>query len=197
MNKTETLEQLVREQYAARHPGRNGSADWIYDNHVLIVAKFAEELASEYSADVELARAGALLHDIADTVMSRAGQAEEHERRSMEMARHYMAQAGYSEDEVALVVDDAIRFHSCHGDERPASIEGRVLATADAKAHFKSEFYSYMTWKFAGEGRSFAELKGWALKKLERDYRNKIQFDEVRQGVASEYEVLNQLFSAD
>lgn len=73
MTRTQTLEQTVTDLYAAHNSERAEWADWLGENHVFLVADNATELAQRYGANVELARAGVLLHDIADFVYSEYG----------------------------------------------------------------------------------------------------------------------------
>lgn len=193
MTHIETLEHAVADLYAAHNPERADWADWLGANHVFLVADNATELAKRYGANEDLARASALLHDIADARMSRF--APEHEEVSLEMARELMQQAGFSEDEIRLVVEDAIRLHGCHDGHVPASIEGKVLASADSKAHLLSDFYIFATWSFGKEGKSLEAVKQYVLKKIERDFHDKIQFDEVRQECQAAYDSLKMLFS--
>lgn len=193
MTQIQNLEQAVTNLYAAHNSERADWADWLGENHVFLVADNASELAQRYGANEELARAGALLHDIADTKMSRF--APEHEETSLAMARELMQQAGFSEDEIHLTVDDAIRFHGCHDGHVPDSIEGKVLATADSKAHLLSDFYLFAAWSFGKEGKSLEEVKRYVLKKIDRDFHDKIQFDDVRQECQVAYDGLKTLFS--
>jgi putative nucleotidyltransferase with HDIG domain len=193
MTRIQNLEQSVGDLYVAHNPERADWADWLGKNHVLLVADNATELAQQYGANEELARAGALLHDIADTKMSRF--ADNHEETSLEMARKLMQQAGFSEDEIRLTVDDAIRFHGCHDGHVPESIEGKVLAAADSKAHLLSDFYLFAAWSFGKEGKSLEEVKRYVLKKIDRDFHDKILFDEVREECRVAYDGLKALFS--
>jgi putative nucleotidyltransferase with HDIG domain len=193
MTRIKNLEQAVSGLYAAHNPGRADWADWLSENHVFIVADNASKLAQQYGANEELARASALLHDIADAKMSRF--APEHEETSLAMARDLMQQAGFTEDEIALTVDDAIRLHSCNDGHVPKSIEGKVLATADSEAHLLSDFYIFATWSFGKEGKSVDDVKRYVLKKIERDFHDKIQFEEVREECQASYERLKTLFS--
>ena len=193
MERLQNLERRVKELYQAKDPNRGEWADWLADNHVFVVADFATHLAKQHGANEELARAAALLHDIADVKMERSN--ELHEAESLKMARELMQEVGYSDNEVKLVVDDAIRFHSCHGDERPASQEGKILSTADSMAHLKTDFYIYAAWAFGYDHRSLEDVKEWALKKIERDLNNKMFFDDVRQELVPDYERIKELFS--
>lgn len=192
MERLQTLEQRVRDLYEEENPNRAKWANWLADNHVFVVADYASELAKRYGANEELARAAALLHDIADVKMKRDDPT--HEEESLRMARELMQEAGYSEEEIKLTVDDAIRYHSCHGDERPASTEGKILATADSLAHLKTDFYVFATWAL-GRDSTLEEIKSWVLKKIERDLNNKILFDDVREDVMPDYNLIKELFS--
>jgi putative nucleotidyltransferase with HDIG domain len=193
MKHLQKLEAKVKALYQQKDPGRDGWADWLADNHVFVVADYATELAQKYGANPELARAGALLHDIADIKMERKN--EQHEAESLKIARNLMQEAGYEEDEIKLVVDDAIRYHSCHGDERPESIEGQILSTADSMAHLKTDFYIYATWAFGYDHRTLEVVKIWALKKIERDINNKMFFNDVRSDLLPDYARIKELFS--
>jgi putative nucleotidyltransferase with HDIG domain len=190
----EQLESKVKALYESEEPGRADWTDWLANYHVWVVANFATELAKRVKAREDLARAAALLHDIADVRMSRSD--ERHEEESLNIARDLMREAGFSPVDVNLVVDDAIRFHSCHGEERPNSVEGKILATADSMSHLKTDFYVYAAWAFGVRNEmSLEEVKQWTLKKIERDFRVKILFDDVREDVKYDYEMIKELFS--
>ena len=192
MTKLDKLEEAVKKLYEAKNPERDGWADWMVDNHVFVVADYATSLANRFGANTDLARAAALLHDIADCNMSRMDPG--HEAESLKIARELMIQSGYTEEEISLVVDDAIRYHSCHNGESPESIEGKILATADSKAHLKTNFYIHATWAF-GKTKTLQQLKEWVLKKIERDLNDKVFFDEVREELRPDYEIIKNLFS--
>ncbi|NTU46102.1 HD domain-containing protein [Candidatus Roizmanbacteria bacterium] len=192
MDRLNKLEEKVRALYKENNPKRADWADWLADHHVFVVADNASKLAKKYGANEELARVAALLHDIADTKTQRSD--EKHEELSLQMARELMKEAGYNDDEIKLVVDDAIRYHSCYEGEHPESIEGKILSTADSLAHLKTDFYVFATWAFARD-MSLDEIKEWILKKIDRDLNNKIFFDEVREEVSPDYERIKELFS--
>lgn len=163
------------------------------DNHVIVVADYATDLAVRFNADKDLSRAAALLHDIADIRMDRSNTA--HEQESLKIAKELLRKCNYSTDEIELLINDAIRFHSCHGNKRPKSLEGKILSTADSLAHLKTDFYVYAVWARGKDGDNLEEVKNWVLKKIERDYTDKIQFDEVRNEVKPDYDRIKTLFS--
>lgn len=192
MTKIENLEQAVRGLYEMQNPGRGDWADWLYQNHVFLVANEASRLAIKYHANEPVARGAALLHDCADAVMPRF--ADGHGEKSVQIARELLRQSGYSEDEISLVAEDALPLHGCHGSDRPSTLEGKVLATADAYVHLHSDFYIYATWARGRDG-NLNETKQWAREKIERDYHNKVLFEDERNELEPDYLLLKELFS--
>jgi putative nucleotidyltransferase with HDIG domain len=196
MSNFETLKQKVAGLYESQSPGRDNWCDWLWQIHVPVVAHNARQLAERLGADAELAEAAAWLHDIADVRMARIS--DQHEEESLRIGRELMSDAGYSQADIALVIDDAVRLHSCYDGNRPTSKEGQVLATADALAHLKTDFYMYALWAWEKEGPATEVIEGikqWALKKLERDLNHKICFDAVREETRPDYEQLKLFFT--
>lgn len=181
------LELLVKQQYEKADPNRDRWSDWMYQNHVLDVADYAEKLAVRFNASPDLCRAAALLHDIADSEMPREDPLN-HEK-SIRKAKKLLEESDFSESESEDILSDALPFHSCHGDERPKTLVGKVLATADALSHLNSNFYEYFADVLSGE-RSEEESRRSARIRLDRDFKNKIAFDEIRKEVKEKYEDL-------
>ena len=181
MSHIQNLRRAVQGLYEQKDPNRDDWADWLYENHVLWVAKKSRELAEKYAVNADIAEAAALIHDVADAVMARRD--DNHESESLRLARELLVECGYHEAEIKIIVDDAARFHSCHDGHKPNSQEGLVLATADAMAHFQTSFYAYALWM---RGRhDYDSLRAWALAKLERDYHDKIMYEDERAEVRS------------
>lgn len=192
INRTENIRSAVKDVYGQKNPDRDEWADWMYPNHVLVVAKQARILADKYDGSADIAEICGLLHDIADAITNRSDP--EHEAKSLEIARKMLATNDYSNEEISLIVDDALRFHSCHNGEQPASLEGKILATADSYAHLETDFYFYAIRMFKTR-MTYKESKEWVLAKLERDYHNKILFDDERKAWQRSYELFKELFS--
>ncbi len=193
MSRITQLEALVRELYEQKHEHRADWADWLYSYHVFIVADYASQLATKHRIDSELPRAAALLHDCADAVMSRFDG--RHTETTYELSRSLLEKSGFTPAEITLVVDDAIAYHSCRDGHSPTSIEGKVLAVADAFAHFKTDYYLRAVEALLGEV-SLEECKQWVCKKIDRDYHDKIPClpDEVSE-IERDYQLLKELFS--
>jgi HD superfamily phosphodiesterase len=184
MKPIEQLRSAVRELYSAKDPNRADWADWIYENHVLLVADEAVKIAVEFGGNPDLAEAAGLLHDVADAVMKREDSG--HEENSLAIARNFMRKAGYALNEIAIVVDDAIVRHGCHGDIRPATLEGKAMASGDAVVHLVSDFYEFAEKEMLVMD-SRRDIARWALPKIDRDFINKIAYDDVRKKVEPDY----------
>lgn len=192
MIRIESLEAKVREIYENQDPNRADWADWLYDQHIFVVANNADKLAERFGANKEYSRAAAMLHDIADAKMSRFD--ETHEEASLTISRQLLEECEYTPEEIALIVDDAIKYHSCHNGRVPNSLEGKVLATADSLAHLTTNFYELAT-DALKEEKTPDQVRAWVLKKLGRDFQNKILFDEVKKEVQPDYERLKKQYS--
>ena len=165
---------------------------WFYEGHVALVARYAEEISIKVGANPEYSVLAALLHDLARTW----GIKDDPELmdESLRKVEELMAQYGYEQDEIEQV-QQAIIPHSCK-EEIPSTLEGKVLATADALAHLMSDFYfilPYRGWLFAS--LDFEGYKKWLQSKIERDFHKKIFFEEYRDLAKPQYEAMKLLFS--
>lgn len=190
MSAIETIRTQVAELYQRNNPASDIWADWLYEHHVLVVAQYAREVAERHGVDPDKCEAVALLHDIGDAVTSRHDTA--HEQVSLDTAEKLLVAAGYDGATIRRLVDDALSFHSCHGDKRPQSDEGKVLATADALAHFLTDFYVFAQDNIVKD-RGVEAFRRWAAEKIERDYYVKIFYDNERAAVTPAYEKLQHL----
>lgn len=70
-------------------------------------------------------------------------------------------------------MEHIILTHSCNKDI-PDTLEGKILASADAMSHYSSDFYLQIA--VTGK-RNLKDFKKWTLEKLDRDFNKKIFFD--------------------
>ena len=194
MNKLHKVEQLVRELYESKDLARDSWADALYAMHVPIVAEYGKQFAERFDGNRDRVVAACFLHDIADSKVSRGDK--RHEEMRAEIARFILEEAGYSEQDIQIIIDDALRFHSCRGEERPLTLDGKIMATADAVTHLETDFYLVAENAFREE-RGDSVFMPWIKEKLDRDYYNKIFFDEVRAEVKERYEFLKHHFAVD
>lgn len=192
MDRLAKVKNEIDSLYLAKKEGRADWADWLYSHHIFSVAEQAGEIAERFGGQKELAMAAGMLHDIADAVMSRFEA--QHRIESERMAKDILYLAGYSAEEISIVVDDAIALHSCRNHTSPKTLEGKAMATADAVVHLQSIFYAFAYEKMKGQ-KTIDEIKAWALPKIERDFNEKISFDEIRNETRQDYERLKAFFS--
>ncbi len=192
MTRIDILTQKVRDLYEEKNLNRADWADWMYQHHVFQVATTAKELAERFAVDAELAPAAGMLHDIADAVMNRFDSA--HEAHSLQIAGELLTEAGFTPEQITIVVDDALTFHSCYGEDLPQTPVGKILATADAVVHLTTDFY-YFAERQMQQSKTAKHIADWALPKIERDFYTKIFFEELRTEHRSDYESLRQHFT--
>lgn len=192
MAKLEKLRDEIAQLYLGKQPERGAWADWLYPNHVLMVAKLAEQIAAEHKADIDQSVAAALLHDISDAVMSRFAPGAE--QRSLEIAEELLLKCGFSEDDVQVIVYDAIKNHSCRDGKLPDTLPGKILATADALAHFNTDFYLFAAHGF-GSDRTYDEYISWLDRKIEKDYHVRLAFEDTKKATTGRYKFFKELVS--
>ena len=187
MDRIEALKQRIDALYLDKNTSREKDwADYLHASHVYKVADTARELAERFNANADIAVAAAMLHDVADAVMPRKDPRHEHE--SMTIARSLLRACGFTDEEIKIVVDDAIKHHSCIGGDQPKTLEGKVMATADAVVHLQTDFYDFAVKSFTERGERNADISKWGLEKTDRDFNKKIFFLEVQEEVRPDFE---------
>lgn len=187
--------EKVREEVKALHEKSTVESmrTWFYDNHILVVAKYAREISLKAGANPETAVLASLLHDIARTqnVMDEPDLMNE----SLKMSEEILKRNGYP-GKVFENVRQAILFHGCHA-QLPQTEEGKVMATADALAHLMTDFYPVMMFnRWVGRiPNDFEAYRNWTLSKAKRDFEKKIFYGEYRKLAEKRYESLKLLFS--
>jgi HD superfamily phosphodiesterase len=186
LNRLNSLKQKVEKFYLENK--NSVSKDWfdlVYQGHLLIVVKNAEDLAQKYKANFEYCSAGALIHDLAYAVTTKNDP--ELDSKSEELGRKILKSAEYSSDEIETIIKIVNSHSATH--KIPESLEAKIVATADAITHFETLFYSYINWHhliFKPDG--YETFKKWVLKKIDRDFNQKIFFEEEKVRVKKAYD---------
>lgn len=187
MSRTESLKEKIDALYLDKNTSRAKDwADYLHTSHVFKVADKARELSERFNANTDLAVAAAMLHDVADAVMPR--EDPRHEQESSTIARSFLRATGFNDDEIRVIVDDAMKYHSCRGSDAPQTLEGKVMATADALVHLQTDFYDFAVRTFTAHGETIADISQWGLEKTDRDFHKKIFFPEVQDEVRPDFE---------
>ena len=177
MDEISQIKKTVKDECVA------GGLDWFWDVHLLEVEKCAKMLLEKLpKADKEIVMLGVWLHDL-QRIRKING---DHCKTGAVEAQRVMQEFGYSSDKVQAV-REIILAHSCEGKLTPKTLEGKILATADAMSHFAGDFYLAIAATGKHDAKSF---KKWAKEKIDRDYRKKIFFPFARKMIAKRHKVL-------
>ena len=191
-SKIEKLEEKIKELHLNPNQKNHSMTDkgikemfsvfWFL--HVKPTIDYSKELAKKHKANLETIWSAAILHDL-----TRLDDLEPHDETGAEKAYNLLLKEGFSK-EIAEKVKGIILTHRCKK-HKPETLEQKILATADAVTHFKSPFY---LWFEHISKNSFKENLESGLKKIERDYNDKIFFDEEKELIKNEYKVLKGWF---
>ncbi len=190
--KIERFEESIKELHDKPKIPRHSFSDLetrqffreFWDIHVKPVIGYSKEMANKYDADLEVVWLGAILHDIA-----RLDDVEPHDEIGGNKGLEILIAAGFDR-EVAEKVKGVILTHRVKK-YPPETLEQKIVATADAMAHFLPPFYIWIA-KIADQ--SFSEMMQRNLNKLERDFNEKIFFEDERKMVEKQYEILKNWF---
>jgi putative nucleotidyltransferase with HDIG domain len=191
MQKLPILRQHVERLYGDHNPKADRWTDWAYTNHVVYVAKLTEKIAKQHGANVELAVAGALLHDCADAVTSRRDP--DHEAKSLALAEDLLSKSGFNTKETDFIINEVIKPHGCNH-VVPTTPEGKAMATADGAAHLFTDFYTLFCWRHYGPEDDYQVYKQWVRTKLEKVFYKKLFFDDIKEEARPYYEALKLVF---
>jgi HD superfamily phosphodiesterase len=189
MNKR--LNSLIEEITNLYQNSKRPFAKWGFKNHVQVVSFWCEKISKEKNANTELLIAAAFLHDISDVWNNRP---QNHEALSYKKGKQILTKHGYFPQEISIILDQIISPHSAKDENMPLTLEAKILATADALAHFDSDFYLAFAWNHYNQ-KTLDAFKNWALEKIDRDYNAKIFFKEYQSCVKQKYLALKTILS--
>jgi len=160
---------------------------WYYKTHLLAVEKFSKFLLKKLpKANKEVVLLGVWLHDLQRI----RGIKGDHQKIGAIEAEKVMKKFGYNK-EIINQAKGIILTHTCKT-VKPKTLEGKILASADAISHYVNDFYL----KVATSGeRNDKEFKRWALEKIERDYNKKIFFNFARKKIKKSHDALRAILT--
>lgn len=195
MEKYNKVIKAVEKLYAKKNPVIDWNK-WVFEGHVKIVVSWVEDISKGYKFDKESVLAAAYLHDLAFAWTSKNDP--DADEKSESAARGILKEAGFSEAKTTFIVDKIIHGHGMYDGKEPRHIEAKVLATADAMSHFTTDYYLIICWNhYLFEDKTLKDYKGWVLKKVERDFNNKIFFEEYREIAKPYYKAIKTIFAKD
>lgn len=177
--KTQKIEDQIRDIYYQK------TENDFWDYHVAPVIREAKRLAEKHGANEESVWLAAILHDL-----GQLDALEPHEEIGSEKAYKILLTEGFGM-ETAANVKEIILTHRCNK-HFPSTLEQKILATADALAHFKTPHYFWITQK---SQKNFSDMLRKYAEKIERDFNEKIFFEDEKVAVREQYEVLKKWFN--
>jgi putative nucleotidyltransferase with HDIG domain len=166
--------------------------DFDYKYHILPVVEYAEKLAEICDADKEVVELSAWLHDIGRIKFG----ARNHELTGAGEAEKILKRFGYS-DEIIEQVEHCILAHRGSGSIQPQTMEAKVVAAADALAHFDMFLPMLTAMGKRGKGRDDKIIYRWIYEKIERDWNKKILIPEAIKIAEEKYRAIELLLSSE
>lgn len=159
---------------------KHNPADFKY--HICVVVRNALKLAKIKKADMEVVELAAWLHDLG-RVGKNIKSSNNHHLGSAKVAEIILKDLGYPKDRMNKVIQCVI-CHSAKGEYIPKTIEEKIIANADAMAHFDS--FLNLFDHFIRKGK-FEEMVEFISDKIENDWNKKLTLPEAKELVKEKY----------
>lgn len=163
----------------------------VWGQHVKLVVNYSKMLAENLHADEQIVELAALLHDLGSI---RFGE-ENHETTGQQEAEKVLKEIGYPQKTIDQV-KECIRTHRGSLDLKPKTLEAKILANADAMAHF-DVIPVLLRVGLDRYNRDEGLAAKWVLDKLERDWRKKLTFPMAKKMVEKKYKAAKLLLLMD
>jgi len=161
--------------------------DWKY--HIVPVVNYAKKLAEKMKVDQEIVELAALLHDIGrlkfgdkDHEITGAPEAEKI------LKAHHYPQAVIDE------VRHCVESHRGSKTVPPNTIPAKIIANADAMAHF-DVLPLFFYWR--SKKGDFEEALKWVEAKIERDWTKKITLPVAKEMMKAKYAAIKLILDSN
>ena len=179
MDKISRIKLMVKQESEENKKLAVGFFDW----HLSSVEKFSRMMLKKFpKADKESVLLSVWLHDL-QRIRNLEG---DHAKMGAVEAEKVMKEFGYPNERIKKV-QEIIYSHSCDKEPMPSSLEGKILASADAMSHYVKDFYLTIA---VSDQRNLEDYKKWALTKLEKDYNKKIFFPFAKKMIAKRHKII-------
>ena len=160
----------------------------VWESHISVVLKYAKFLAKELKADTEVCQLAALLHDFGSLKFGE----ENHEITGQAEAQKILSNLDYSQKLIDQV-KECINSHRGSKDIKPKTLEAKIVANADAMAHFNS-IPALLRIGLNKYDKNERLATNWVLEKLEKDWTKKLTIPEAKTMVQEKYYAAKLLF---
>jgi len=167
---------------------RGDAGDWKL--HIVPVHHYAVLLAEKTGADKEVVEVAAYLHDYGRL---KFGPENHHETGARE-AENILKKLGCDQAFISHVKNCILTHRSMAG-ETPASLEAKIISTADAMVHYDTIPWLLQVRLRENDG-NLKEAVEWVLEKVERGWKNKILLPEAKEMTRAKYEAAKLLLES-
>ena len=171
----EEIKTKVKEEYLNTNFAHH---QWYWDYHIVPMKEIALELAKKYDIDPELIELIVYLHDI-----GRARGLDNHAKTGAEIVSEMLKDHADRD----LIVECISKHGKPSEDDR---IEVKLIASADAVAHFLSPFFEIYIWE--NPERDIKSICEGNLRIMDKDW-NKILLPGAKEMCRKEYEALKRI----
>jgi len=178
--KVDKIRELVKGKYK----------EDIWRYHILPVVKYSLQLADIYKADKEITELGALLHDVGRTGLE---DKEGHHILGVPIAEKILQEHNFPKETIKEV-KHCIEAHRTGKGPSPKTMPAKIIANADAMAHF-DVFPMFFYWEGI-ENEKFDKAMDWAENKLNKDWDEKLTLPKAKKIVEKNRQAINILLEA-
>lgn len=139
----------------------------IWSHHIVLVVKYARQLAEKLGADVEVVEIAALLHDYAG--IKDCAFTKEHHIHGANEAQRILQGFDYPQEKIQIVKDCILTHRGSVPMDR-LTPEAECIASADAMTHI-FQVPSLLHLAYVNHGMGIDEGKKWVLGKIERSMK--------------------------
>ncbi len=156
--------------------------------HIIPVVQISKEMAKELKADVIVVEIAAYLHDVTKIL----GDKEYHHISGAKYAREFLENYEIEDEKVELIEKCIINHRGSTKCQRQ-TLEEKIIATADAVAHFKHPLTLFYAW-YGRRQCSIDEGAEGIKNKLQKSW-NKIEFEYKKDEIKEIYEYLMKMLT--
>lgn len=138
-----------------------------WNEHIKYVYKEAIRLATEYGADLEIVKLGALLHDIA--LIQKVGDRKDHHINGEKIAKEILTKFQYPLARMERVLACVYNHRSS---KNAQTIEETCVADADVLAHFSNIPMLFNAAYKRNQVENLSNLREWLKAYFEKDYQD-------------------------
>lgn len=160
-----------------------------WKEHIQYVYREASRLATEYEADLEIVKLGALLHDIA--LIQQVGDRKDHHINGEKIAREILTKFQYPCEKMERVLACVYNHRSS---KNAKTIEEVCVADADILAHF-SNIPMLFNSAYSRNHVGVSETREWMSKYFEKDYQD--LSERTKKNFKEQYQTIRKIVLGD